>query len=430
MTSLYYRHTTAASRQKWVTTRHVVPCAAPPGRSAARSLPRSRATSRGQACASAAGTRGPNTVVEHSGPVRRDVTLLLAVLRQHPGAPRGGCGPQWLHAPPNTGPCNRHPRGLTWTHPASPELLGPRGLQASRCGTTPSDVISSLLVSSVHSSVSPALPAKSPDVLDSLKPLDEKLNRPLSRLGGRGYIGESDRRSGVLPTSSCLSKMAAPVLAVRTALLSRCLRTFPSLNPPAAAAAAAPARRYHPRPLRLDLTGPYLPDRAAAATPDWQRTDKFARKLYGRHGDASGIEPATLWPSDHQLEELRRDEAQWQPPLDVMLDRVRVREESEAADRRAKEKLIAANMAKMPKMVADWRRERRAAKIKVTEEKVRRNKLLAVARERLGYTVDPRSLKFQEMVAEVEKEQKKNKKLQKRQQKEEQAATPLAAADE
>ena len=95
-----------------------------------------------------------------------------------------------------------------------------------------------------------------------------------------------------------------------------------------------------------------------------------------------------------------------------------------------REKLIASNMAKMPKMVADWRRERSETKKKMAEEKTRKDKLLAEARERFGYAVDPRSSKFLEMVAEVEKEQKKKKKLLKRRQKEEQAATPLAPADE
>ena len=86
-----------------------------------------------------------------------------------------------------------------------------------------------------------------------------------------------------------------------------------------------------------------------------------------------------------------------------------------------REKLIAENMAKMPKMVADWRREKREAKQKMKDEKARRTKLLAEARERFGYAVDPRSPKFLEMVAEIETEEKKKKKLLKRRLKEEQA---------
>lgn len=90
-----------------------------------------------------------------------------------------------------------------------------------------------------------------------------------------------------------------------------------------------------------------------------------------------------------------------------------------------REKLIAANMAKMPKMIADWRREKRETKQKLKEEKARRAKLLAEAKERFGFAVDPRSPKFLEMIAEIEKEEKKKKKLMKRRLKEEQAAAPL-----
>lgn len=82
-------------------------------------------------------------------------------------------------------------------------------------------------------------------------------------------------------------------------------------------------------------------------------------------------------------------------------------------------------MAKMPKMMADWRREKHETRRKAKEEKDRRAKLLAEARIRLGYSVDPRSAKFLEMVAEIEKEEKKKKKLMKRRLKEEQAGTPV-----
>lgn len=82
-------------------------------------------------------------------------------------------------------------------------------------------------------------------------------------------------------------------------------------------------------------------------------------------------------------------------------------------------------MAKMPKMIADWRREKHEARRKQREEKARRAKLLLEARERFGYAMDPRHPKFLEMVAELEKEEKKKKKLMKRRLKEEQAAAPV-----
>ncbi|XP_038153743.1 growth arrest and DNA damage-inducible proteins-interacting protein 1 [Cyprinodon tularosa] len=185
-------------------------------------------------------------------------------------------------------------------------------------------------------------------------------------------------------------------------------------------------RCYNPKPLKLNLRDPYIPDKENEKTPEWQKTARYDRKLFGRYGSASGIEPVSLWPSEKELQEKIEEEKEWNPPLEVMLKNIEAKEKEETERRRAKEKLIAANMSKMPKMIEDWRREKRETKQKLKEEKARKAKLLAEARERFGYNVDPRSPKFLEMVAEIEKEEKKKRKLLKRRLKEEQGAAPPA----
>ncbi|XP_019749071.1 growth arrest and DNA damage-inducible proteins-interacting protein 1 [Hippocampus comes] len=182
---------------------------------------------------------------------------------------------------------------------------------------------------------------------------------------------------------------------------------------------------YNPKPLKLNIRDPYIPDKSRNDTPDWQKTGKYDGKLYGRYGSRSGIDPASLWPSHTELDKIIAEENEWHPPLEVMLKNIAAKQKEEAEKRMAKEKLIAENMAKMPKMIADWRREKRETKQKLKEEKARRDKLLAEARERFGYSVDPRSPKFVEMVAEIEKEEKKKKKLLKRRLREEQAGVPV-----
>ncbi|CAN9505117.1 unnamed protein product [Ophioblennius macclurei] len=185
---------------------------------------------------------------------------------------------------------------------------------------------------------------------------------------------------------------------------------------------------YNPRPLKLSLREPYIPDKSSDKTPAWQKTPKYDAKLFGRFGSASGVDPASLWPSRDLLDRVIAEEKELQPPLHETLRLVEAREKARSDKMHAREKLIAANMAKMPKMVADWRREKRDAKRKLKEEKTRRTKLLAEARERFGHAVDPRSPKFLEMVAEIEKEEKKKRKLMKRQQRAEQAAAPAPSA--
>ncbi|XP_029364188.1 growth arrest and DNA damage-inducible proteins-interacting protein 1 [Echeneis naucrates] len=215
--------------------------------------------------------------------------------------------------------------------------------------------------------------------------------------------------------------MAASILYRRAAVLCRTVKGF-SFPKPAnfPCGLLFQAASYNPKPLRLNLRQPYIPDKDSPDTPEWQKTARYDGKLYGRYGSASGIDPASLWPSHEQLDRIIAEENEWHPPLDVMLKNIEAKEKEETQKRLAKERLIAANMAKMPKMIADWRREKREAKLKQKEDKARRDKLLSVARERFGYAVDPRSPKFLEMVEEIEKEEKKKKKLMKRRLKEEQ----------
>ncbi|XP_072224390.1 large ribosomal subunit protein mL64 [Leuresthes tenuis] len=223
--------------------------------------------------------------------------------------------------------------------------------------------------------------------------------------------------------------MAASMLCKRTAALCRTLKGLSSskavLSVNSQCGSLLQTACYNPKPLRLNIRDPYIPDKDSEKTPEWQKTPRHDRKLFGRYGSVSGIDPTSLWPSHEELDKIIAEENEWHPPLEVMLKNIEAKEKEETEKRLAKEKLIAENLAKMPKMVADWRREKRETKQKVKEDKARRTRLLAEARERFGYTVDPRSPKFLEMVAEIEKEEKKKKKLMKRRLKEEQTAAPV-----
>ncbi|KAM8843878.1 large ribosomal subunit protein mL64 [Spinachia spinachia] len=225
--------------------------------------------------------------------------------------------------------------------------------------------------------------------------------------------------------------MAASMLCRRTAVLCRtlkgisCSKTVLCVDSQRGLLLQSAA--YNPRPLKLNLHQPYIPDKDCEKTPEWQKSSRYERKLFGRYGPSSGIDPVSLWPSHGELDKMIAEEKEWQPSLEVMLKNVEAKEKEEIEKRLAKEKLVAANMAKMPQMIADWRREKRETKSKQKEEKSRRAKLLAEARERFGYALDPRSPKFLEMVAEIEKEEKKKKKLMKRRLKDDQVAAPPVA---
>lgn len=96
------------------------------------------------------------------------------------------------------------------------------------------------------------------------------------------------------------------------------------------------AASYNPKPLKLNIKEPYIPDKNSEKTPEWQKTARYDRKLYGRYGSASGIDPVSLWPSHKQLESIIAEENEWHPPLEVMLKNIEAREKEETEKRLAR----------------------------------------------------------------------------------------------
>ncbi|KAH0628713.1 hypothetical protein JD844_010155 [Phrynosoma platyrhinos] len=186
------------------------------------------------------------------------------------------------------------------------------------------------------------------------------------------------------------------------------------------------ARFYHAKPLKRQLGGVYRPDPGNPQTPAWQLTAAFEAKLFGRYGAASGVNPARLWPTPEQLKEMEEEERSWYPSLREMEAALDAKEREAEAKARQREELIAAKMAKMPQMIAEWQQEKALRKAKELEEKEWRQRLLAEARERFGYNLDHRSPQFQEMVQEMEKARRKEQKLLKKQRREETLAKKAA----
>ncbi|KAG8006677.1 Growth arrest and DNA damage-inducible proteins-interacting protein 1 [Nibea albiflora] len=94
--------------------------------------------------------------------------------------------------------------------------------------------------------------------------------------------------------------MAASMLCRRTAALCRTSTGLYSsktvLSASCRGGLLSQTASYNPRPLKLNL-GEYLPDKDSEKTPEWQKTARYDKKLFGRYGSASGVDPASLWPS-------------------------------------------------------------------------------------------------------------------------------------
>ncbi|XP_008564869.1 PREDICTED: growth arrest and DNA damage-inducible proteins-interacting protein 1 [Galeopterus variegatus] len=209
--------------------------------------------------------------------------------------------------------------------------------------------------------------------------------------------------------------MAAPVPQARSLL-----RLAAILGPGSRGYRAPPPPRRSP--------GPWWPDPEDPLTPRWQLGPRYAAKQFARHGAASGVAPGSLWPSQEQLLELEAEEREWCPSLADMQESLRVQQLAEEEKRRAREQLIAEQMAKMPQMIENWRQQQRERWEKAQADKERRAQLQAEVQERLGYHVDPRSARFQELLQDLEKQQRKRLKEEKQRQKKEARAAAMAAA--
>ncbi|XP_016377272.1 growth arrest and DNA damage-inducible proteins-interacting protein 1-like [Sinocyclocheilus rhinocerous] len=95
---------------------------------------------------------------------------------------------------------------------------------------------------------------------------------------------------------------------------------------------------YNPRPLWLNIKSPYIPSKESEKTPEWQKTEKCERRLFGRYGGASGVDPAKLWPSHVRLEELAAEDREWHPPIEVMLESIAAREREREKEQRRMER--------------------------------------------------------------------------------------------
>ncbi|XP_022382502.1 growth arrest and DNA damage-inducible proteins-interacting protein 1 [Enhydra lutris kenyoni] len=188
------------------------------------------------------------------------------------------------------------------------------------------------------------------------------------------------------------------------------------------------SRNYRAPPPPRRSPGPWWPDPDDPLTPRWQLGPRYAAKQFARHGAASGVAAGSLWPSREQLRELEAEEREWFPSLAAMQESLRVQQLAEEQKRQAREQLIAERMAKMPQMIENWRRQQQERREKEQADKERRARLQAEAQERLGYHVDPRSARFQELLQDLEKQQRKRLKEEKQRQKKEARAAALAAA--
>uniref|UniRef100_A0A2A4JWT0 Large ribosomal subunit protein mL64 n=1 Tax=Heliothis virescens TaxID=7102 RepID=A0A2A4JWT0_HELVI len=148
-------------------------------------------------------------------------------------------------------------------------------------------------------------------------------------------------------------------------------------------------------------------------------TVKYNRKMYGKYGSASGVNPSICFPSKQDIEEKIEYESVAHPfTIKQMMETAAQnrREQQEKIEQRDRD--IAAKFAKL----AQWKKDLHDKIAKKTAEanaaKQKKERLVEEVRRHFGFKLDPRDERFQEMLAKREKEQKKLEKQARKEAKE------------
>ncbi|KAJ0179587.1 hypothetical protein K1T71_005299 [Dendrolimus kikuchii] len=146
---------------------------------------------------------------------------------------------------------------------------------------------------------------------------------------------------------------------------------------------------------------------------------KYYRKMYGKYGSASGVDPNLCWPTKEEIQEKLEYESVAYPY--TIQQMMKMAQEKRLADQQAIEKRDRDVAAKFEKL-QQWKKElndkvaKKAAEVHAAKE--RKERLVEEVRRHFGFTLDPRDERFQEMLAKREKEQKKMEKIAKKEAKE------------
>lgn len=154
-------------------------------------------------------------------------------------------------------------------------------------------------------------------------------------------------------------------------------------------------------------------------TLPFRPTLSYLRKLYGRHGEASGVDVRVLFETPAERADREEYERVAHPHTVPEMIAIHKKEVAEkAANVKQREENIARNLAKLDKWKEDLQKRlaKKEADVRLAKEK--RERMVEEIRRQFGFRIDPRSPKFQELLEQKKKEDAKaSKKLKKEKQK-------------
>ncbi|XP_053684868.1 growth arrest and DNA damage-inducible proteins-interacting protein 1 [Sabethes cyaneus] len=149
-------------------------------------------------------------------------------------------------------------------------------------------------------------------------------------------------------------------------------------------------------------------------------TVKYKRMMLGRYGlESSGVDPRVAFPTKREaIEKAEYERVAFPHTLKDMMESNRKAKEQRKAVIQARENEIAKKLEKLDQWTADLNARIAKKEADARAAKDRKDRLVEEVRRHFGFKIDPRDERFQEMLAQKEKEDRKKVKEAKRKEKE------------
>lgn len=149
-------------------------------------------------------------------------------------------------------------------------------------------------------------------------------------------------------------------------------------------------------------------------------TVKYKRMMFGRYGLASGVDPRICFYSNNEVEAQKEYERVAFPYTIQQMMEVNAKSKIEKQERiQQREDGIDKKLAKLDTWIKELNERTAKKEADAKAAKARKERLIEEVRRQFGFKLDPRDERFQELLAQKEKEDKKKLKEERRKIKEE-----------
>ncbi|XP_076265992.1 growth arrest and DNA damage-inducible proteins-interacting protein CRIF [Rhynchophorus ferrugineus] len=162
-----------------------------------------------------------------------------------------------------------------------------------------------------------------------------------------------------------------------------------------------------------------------------QGTLKYLRRLYGRYGAASGVDPALCWPVKAELHDaIEYEQIKYPKTVSELIQEAKINRQENNQRIMERQNDIVKKMEKLEQWKKDLYAKIEKNESEAMAAKERRERLIEEVRRHFGYTVDPRDDRFKELLEKKEKEQKKAMKEARKKAREERMVKKILVTNE